>query len=59
MKKYSVSVDITMCKMVDVEANSEQEALDKVDQMISNNPYDYTTGFSHYVTHDVVNAEEE
>ena len=59
MKKYSVSVDITMCKMVNVEANSEQEALDKVDQMISNNPYDYTTGFSHYVTHDVVNAEEE
>ena len=59
MKKYSVSVDITMCKMVDVEANSEQEALDKVDQMISNNPYDYTTGFSHYVTHDVDSAEEE
>ena len=59
MKKYSVSVDITMCKMVDIEANSEQEALNKVDQMISNNPYDYTTGFSHYVTHDVVNAEEE
>ena len=59
MKKYSVSVDITMCKMVDVEANNEQEALNKVDQMISNNPYDYTTGFSHYVTHDVVNAEEE
>ena len=59
MKKYSVSVDITMCKMVDIEANSEQEALNKVDQMTSNNPYDYTTGFSHYVTHDVVNAEEE
>ena len=59
MKKYSVSVDITMCKMVDVEANSEQEALEKVDQMISNNPYDYTSGFSHYVTHEAIAADEE
>jgi hypothetical protein len=31
----------------------------KVDNMIGENPYDYTSDFSHYVTHEVIDAEIE
>ena len=59
MANYNVNVDITMCKMVSVEAESEDEAMEKVSEMIAKNPYNYTSGFSHYVTHEVTDAEEE
>lgn len=59
MKNYSVSVDITMSKSVTILAESEEDAVRKVDDMISNHPYDYAFGFSHYVNHDVICAEEE
>lgn len=59
MANYNVSVDITMCKMVSVEAESEEEAMEKVSEMIAKNPYNYTSGFSHYVAHEVTDAEEE
>jgi len=49
MKNYDVSVDITMSKSISVEANSEEEAMKKVEEMINENPYDYTNNFSHYV----------
>jgi hypothetical protein len=58
-KNYSVSVDITMSKNIEVEANSEDEAIAKANEMVANNPYDYTNGFSHYVTHETISAEEE
>jgi hypothetical protein len=45
--------------MVSVEAESEDEAMEKVSEMIAKNPYNYTSGFSHYVTHEVTDAEEE
>jgi hypothetical protein len=59
MKTYNVSVDITMCKMVEVEAESEYDAMEKVREMLDNNPYQYTNNFSHYVKSDVVDAEED
>jgi hypothetical protein len=59
MKNYLVSVDITMSKTVSVLACSEEDAIKIADKMISDNPYGYTNGFSHYVTHEVVGAEEE
>lgn len=59
MKSYAVSVDIIMSKTIIVEAESEGEAMYKADQMVTNNPYEYTNGFSHYVTHEVICAEEE
>ena len=59
MKSYAVSVDITMSKTIVVEAESEGEAMYKADQMVTNNPYEYANGFSHYVTHEVICAEEE
>ena len=57
MKKFDVSVDITMSKSIEVEAENETEAMAKVREMIDNNPYNYTNGFSHYVGHEVISVE--
>lgn len=57
MENYLVSVDITMSKNISVEANSEEEAMDKVNRMINNNPYDFCYDFSHFVSHEVIDAE--
>lgn len=59
MPKYNVSVDMTLCKMIEVEAENEYEAMQQVDEMISDNPYQYTNNYSHYVTHKVVDAEKD
>ena len=56
--KYQVSVDVIMNKYIEVEANSDEEAVNKVNDMFANNPYDYTNNFSHYVGHEVISAEE-
>jgi hypothetical protein len=45
--------------MVEVEAESEYDAMEKVREMLDNNPYQYTNNFSHYVKSDVVDAEED
>lgn len=59
MAVFYVNVDITMSKSVRVEAENEADAMNKVDNMIGENPYDYTNDFSHYVTHEVIDAETE
>jgi hypothetical protein len=58
-KNYSVSVDIVMSKYISVEAESDEEAAKKVDEMITKNPYDYTSNFACYVGHEVISTEEE
>lgn len=58
MKTFSVSVDITMAKTFEVEAENEENAIAIVNDMIDKNPYGYAKGFSHYVTHSVIDAEE-
>jgi hypothetical protein len=58
-KNFSVSVDITMAKTISVEAENENDAMNKVREMIDDNPYQYANNFSHYVTSNVVDAEEE
>lgn len=57
-KNFTVSVDITMNKYVEVEAASEEEALAKANEIVSKNPYDYAHDFSHYVSHEAICAEE-
>jgi hypothetical protein len=59
MAVFYVNVDITMSKSIRVEADNEADAMSKVDNMIGENPYDYTNDFSHYVTHEVIDAENE
>ena len=58
-KSFCVSVDITMAKNINVEAENEEQAMSKVREMINKNPYDYTNNFSHYVGYEIINADEE
>lgn len=58
-KQFCVILDITMAKNIYVEAEDEEHAMSKVREMINKNPYDYTSGFSHYVGYNVVDAVEE
>lgn len=58
-KNFCVSVDLIMSKDIYVEAEDEEHAMSKVREMINKNPYDYTSGFSHYVGYNVVDALEE
>ncbi len=48
-----------MSKTIEIEAESENEALAKADELVKENPYNYTWDFSHYVTHEVIEATEE
>jgi hypothetical protein len=59
MKTFSVSVDITMAKNIEVLAENEEQAMSKVREMINKNPYDYANNFSHYVGYEIINADEE
>lgn len=59
MKKFSVSIDITMSKTIEIEAESENTALAKADELVKENPYSYAKDFTHYVTHEVIEATEE
>lgn len=58
MKNFVVDVDFTMSKSFEVEAENEQQAMNKVYAMIEANPYNYAYSFSHYVKHEVVDANE-
>ena len=59
-KNYCVSVDITMAKNIYVEAENDEHAKEIVDSMINENPYSYTkNGFSHFVSYEIIDANEE
>lgn len=59
MKKFSVDVDITMSKTIEVLAENEEHAKEIADSMINGNPYGYTNGFSHFVSYEIIDANEE
>ena len=60
MKTFSVDVDITMSKTIEVLAENEEHAKEIVDSMINENPYSYTkNGFSHFVSYEIIDANEE
>lgn len=59
MKNFVVDVDFTMSKSFEVEAENEEQAMAMADAMISKNPYDYAHNFSHYVSHEVIDVEED
>ena len=59
MKKYSVSVDFTMSKTIEIFADDADSAIAKTNEVINKNPYDFAYGFSHYVGHEVIDANEE
>ena len=57
-KNFVVDVDITMSRSFEVEAENEQQAKNMVYSMIKANPYDFTHGFTYYVDHEIVDANE-
>lgn len=59
MKKFSVSVDITMAKNIYVEAEDEEHAISIARSKIDTNPYGYAQGFSHYVGYEIIDVNEE
>ena len=58
MKNYCISVDITMSKTLEVEAESEQQAKNIVCGKFKANPYDLAYGFTSYVNHEITDVEE-
>ncbi len=58
MKKYCISVDITMSKTFEVEAESEQQAKNIFCDKFKTNPYDLAYGFTSYVNHEITDVEE-
>lgn len=58
MKEYSVSLDITMCKTLYVEAESEEQSMEIARKRMEENPYDETYNFSHMVGYEVTDAIE-
>ena len=58
MKKFNVDVDVTMSKSIEVEAESEEQAVKIADALMNDNPYQYANNFSHFVSYEVVCANE-
>lgn len=58
MKNYDVDVDITMSRRYHVEAENDEEARRKVNELIRNNPYDYCD-LDYYVSHDIIEVNIE
>ena len=59
MKNFIIDVDFVMSKGIQVNAESEEQAMSKVREMINNNPYDYTNNFSHCVGYKIIDVNEE
>ena len=58
MKNYDVDVDITMSRRYHVEAENDEEARRKVNEIIHNNPYDYCDS-DYYVNHEIIEVNIE
>ena len=59
MKQFEVDVDITMSKRIYVDAENEDEAREKVEQRMKENPYEYAHSFDAYVKHEITDVNEE
>ena len=57
MKEYRVDIDITVSKGIYVEAENEEEAKAKVEEMMKY-PHYYYTKADAYVCHEIIDIEE-
>ena len=48
-----------MSKRIQVEAENEEQAISIARSKIDENPYGYAQGFSHYVSYEIIDANEE
>lgn len=49
MANFCVQVDVVMCKYIYVKADSEEEAVKKVQDAFDENPYRFAYNFNHFV----------
>ena len=52
-REYAIDVDVTMSRRYYVEANNDEEAREKVEELLKNNPYDYDQ-MDTYVGHEII-----
>lgn len=58
-KNYCVSVDITMSKTFEIEAENEEQAKAILNGWIKYNPYEYAHNFDAYISHEITDINEE
>lgn len=59
MKQFEVDIDITMSKRIYVDAENEDEAREKVENNMKENPYQYAYDFAAYVSHEITDVNED
>lgn len=59
MTNFILFVDFVMSKRIQVEAESEDNAIAIFEEMMKKNPYEFTTRFDAYVDHEVTDIDEE
>lgn len=58
MKQFEVDIDITMSKRIYIDAENEDEAREKVEQRMKENPYEQASDFDAYVSHEITDVNE-
>lgn len=59
MKNFIIDVDFTMSKRIQVEAESEEQAIENFERLMKENPYNFACRFDAYVSHEITDVTEE
>lgn len=59
MKNFIADVDFTMSKRIQVEAESEEQAREILERFIKDDPYEWSRNPDCYVSHEIVDVNEE
>ena len=59
MANFIIDLDFTMSKRVEIEAESQEEAIKTLKLAIQQNPYDYAHNFDAYVCSEIVDVNED
>ena len=59
MKQFAVDIDITMSKRIYIDAENEDEAREKVEPKMDENPYEQARDFDAFVDYDITDVNEE
>lgn len=59
MKQFAVDIDITMSKRIYIDAENEDDAREKVEQKMEENPYEQARDFTSFVDYDITDVNEE
>lgn len=57
-KEFAIAVDITVSKILYIDAENEDEAVKKAEEMLNKNPYEYANKFDAVVSTEIIYAYE-